>query len=188
MKIGFISDTHGSLSAWLEAVRGPLNGCDYIVHCGDVLYHGPRNPVPAGHDPQGLAAAINDQGCPVILARGNCDADIDGVLVKWPLLSPYAFLQVEGVRILAVHDISESAAETIARYGIDLLVTGHTHASRLDSFGGAIWLNPGSPILPKDTNRSVAVWQDGILRVIDLPTGAVLRAITLEDRKTPPHQ
>lgn len=185
MKIGFVSDTHGSLSAWLDAVRGPLSGCNYIVHCGDVLYHGPRNPIPAGHDPGGLAAAINDHGCPVILARGNCDADIDGVLIKWPLLSPYAFIQIEGTRILAVHDVPGPAEETIARFEIDLLVTGHTHVSRLDSFGDAVWLNPGSPILPKDANRSVAVWQDGVLKVIDLPTGAVLRTCTLKGRKTP---
>jgi len=59
MKIGVISDTHGSLTAWQQVLSGPFQDVDLILHAGDVLYHGPRNPLPEGYQPGQLAEAIN---------------------------------------------------------------------------------------------------------------------------------
>lgn len=172
MKIGFISDTHGSLTAWSKAVNGPLAECDLIVHSGDVLYHGPRNNIPHEYAPRDLAEAINRHPCSVIIARGNCDADVDGLLIEWPLLSPYAFIHHDGIRIMAVHDLAPDAVEpAIQRYRLDLLVTGHTHVSRLQRAGRGVWLNPGSPAIPKDGRASVAVLEEGAIRVMDLSGG-----------------
>jgi len=77
MRIGFISDTHGGLAGWQEAMAGPFAEADLIIHCGDLLYHGPRNPMPKGYDPAALAQAMNASPAPLLIARGNCDSDVD---------------------------------------------------------------------------------------------------------------
>jgi predicted phosphodiesterase len=76
MKLGIISDTHGSLGAWDKSLR-VLGDVDLLFHAGDVLYHGPRNPLPYGYDTLGLAKAISQYPGRIVIARGNCDADID---------------------------------------------------------------------------------------------------------------
>ena len=88
MKIAIISDTHGSITAFNRAmeVAGP---CDFIVHAGDILYHGPRNPLPEGYKPQELANAINALDVPFVAAAGNCDAPIDQALLSVPIQAPY---------------------------------------------------------------------------------------------------
>lgn len=180
MKLGFISDTHGSLTAWQAALAGPLTGCDLIVHCGDVLYHGPRNAIPNGYDSRGLAAAMNESPCPIVLSRGNCDADIDGALLEWPLLSPYSFLSVEGLSILALHESPEHPEELLRRYRLGLLVSGHTHISRVQRTPSGILLNPGSAGSPKDGHRSAARLEGGVLKVVDLDTGEVIFADSVD--------
>lgn len=186
MKIGFISDTHGSLSAWNAALDGPLGGCDVIIHCGDVLYHGPRNRIPEGYDPQGLAAAINGHPGPIVLTRGNCDAEIDGTLIEWPLLSPYAFLQIEGLRLLALHEPPADPEALLGRYRLGLLVHGHTHSSRLMPFSSGMLLNPGSAGSPKDGHRSAACLHEGVIRISDLASGEVISQARLCCPRTVP--
>ncbi len=77
MKIGVVSDTHGSLTAWQNAYNSNFQDVDWIIHCGDVLYHGPRNPLPEGYNPQTLAMDLQKIRQPIIFAKGNCDAEID---------------------------------------------------------------------------------------------------------------
>ncbi len=77
VKIGLIADTHGNLEGWQQANEIVLGGADIIVHCGDVLYHGPKFSPVAGYDPAGLAEAINQTPVPVLIARGNADSDVD---------------------------------------------------------------------------------------------------------------
>ncbi len=103
MKLGVISDTHGSVKAWRAAMAGPLGGVDFLLHAGDFLYHGPRNPLPEQYSPRELAELINSSRVPILAARGNCDADIDQVLVKWPLQPQYAVAQFGDVRVIVSH-------------------------------------------------------------------------------------
>ena len=77
MKIGIISDTHGHEDAWQKAFDKHFKDADLILHAGDVLYHGPRNPMKADYNPAGLAEKINHSPIPVVIARGNCDASVD---------------------------------------------------------------------------------------------------------------
>ena len=77
MKIGIISDTHGHEGAWVRACEQFFTGADLILHAGDVAYHGPRNPMKADYNPMGLIERINASEIPVILAKGNCDSDVD---------------------------------------------------------------------------------------------------------------
>lgn len=175
MRIGIISDTHGSLPAWEKAMADLFMGCDLIIHAGDLLYHGPRNPLPQGYAPRELAVAINKAPQPVVIARGNCDADVDQVMLSWPLQAPYAFLQIEGLRVLVNHGhgMEPGAIQAQAqRFQVQLFIYGHTHIPELKVENGIVYLNPGSPSLPKGEGRraTVALLDGGLVSLIDLHT------------------
>lgn len=152
MKIGVVSDTHGGVDGFRRVLPFVVT-CDLIVHAGDVLYHGPRNPLPEGYDPRALAELLNGLRVPLVLSRGNCDADVDQLLLKAPLLSPYAFLFVDGMKILVVHELGNP----LPPYPVDVVIFGHTHRWGLEAKEGILYLNPGSPTLPKDCEPSFAV-------------------------------
>jgi hypothetical protein len=186
MRIGIISDTHGSVNAWFQALD-LFGGVDLIVHAGDVLYHGPRNPLPESYEPRRLATLINEAPAPVIIARGNCDAEVDQVLVNWPIQAPYAFIQAGSLRLLVNHGHTMTPEQMISqaqRYRANLFVYGHTHLPEICRSGGVILLNPGSPSLPKDEQKTatVAVADTGSgVRIISLQTGQVLDEVTITD-------
>lgn len=179
MKIGFISDTHGSLSAWRLAYPY-LADSDLILHCGDVLYHGPRNPLPEGYDPQGLVAELNALATPMVIVRGNCDADIDQMLLDYPLESPYAHIFTPKTAILAHHGHNEPALKKMfPRY--QLVVSGHTHLPGIRKESSIIYLNPGSPSLPKNDPRipTIALMDGELLTLLDIQTGQSLETMNL---------
>ncbi|GFN21855.1 phosphodiesterase [Thermanaeromonas sp. C210] len=150
-RIGVTSDTHGDVSAWEKALElwGPV---DLILHAGDVLYHGPRNPLVAEYRPPKLAERINASSVPLLIARGNCDAEVDQMVLEWPLQSPLVLLQTPFLRLIAVHGhgMDKGAMAGLARrYRADVLVCGHTHVPLLEEVDGILLFNPGSPSLPK---------------------------------------
>ena len=83
MKIGVMSDTHGSLP-YLEKALDVLSDCDILLHIGDVLYHGPRNDLPEGYNPKAVIEKINNLDN-ITIVRGNCDADVDQMVIKHPI-------------------------------------------------------------------------------------------------------
>lgn len=183
MKIGFVSDTHGCVESWRRAVTGPLAGADLIIHTGDVLYHGPRNPIPATYNPPALAEMINSAPCPVILCRGNCDAVVDQLLLRWPVQEPYALVYLNGLTIIATHGYKGEKQEPLAEddllelarlYRSRLVVCGHSHAWRLKEKEGVILLNPGSTSLPKEGPGTVARLVGNKLQVVTLDGEQVL--------------
>jgi len=181
MKIGIISDTHGDLRCWQEALAGPFAGADYLLHAGDLLYHGPRNPMTPDYDPAALAEAINAAPCPVLIARGNCDSPVDQQVIDWPIQAPYALLALPAITILVGHG-DELTEKQMARlgnaYGAALFVHGHTHTPKVSQEGGVMLLNPGSAALPKaggaTPRRSVAVIEEARLVIVSLDDGQVV--------------
>jgi putative phosphoesterase len=157
MRIGIISDTHGDARAWQRVMTGPFQGVDLIIHAGDILYHGPRNPLTAGYDPPAVAGLINACPVPVVFARGNCDAAVDQLMINYPVQAPYAFVQIDKVRVLAHHGDGLDRAEMLrlARlYQASLFICGHTHLPVLERDGEVVLVNPGSPSLPKGDGRA----------------------------------
>lgn len=158
MKIGVMSDTHGSL-LYFEKALDILSECDVILHGGDVLYHGPRNDIPEGYNPKGVIAKINELNN-IIIARGNCDADVDQMVIKHPIQSPYVMNQFGETRIIMTHGYTKSKEDTIQdakNMGGDILILGHTHVKELYVDENLIVLNPGSTSIPKDGTHSVAI-------------------------------
>jgi len=182
VRIGVISDTHGDLKSWQEALAGPFQEAELILHAGDILYHGPKNPMVPGYGPAALAEAVNSSPVPVIFARGNCDSPVDQLAIDFPIQSPYAFLQVDGVRILVNHGEELSRpqmAEQAKRHRARIFVFGHTHTPVLEESDGAVLLNPGSPALPKTQPPTVGLidTRTRTTFLVDLASGAVLQQI-----------
>lgn len=184
MKIGVISDTHGSAAAWRQVMEKCFKDVDLIIHAGDVLYHGPRNPLSGGYDPAELAELINSCPVPVVFARGNCDSAVDQMMLAYPIQSPYAFVHLDKRRLIANHGDRLSREEMIClarRYRSDVFISGHTHVPMLEETAGVILLNPGSPALPKgDGTPTVALLESTAgsmeIAIIDL-NGKRIKAI-----------
>lgn len=184
MKIGVMSDTHGSL-LYFEKALNILEECDVILHCGDVLYHGPRNDIPEGYNPKGLISKINELNN-ILIARGNCDADVDQMVINHPIQSPYVMSQFGEVRIVMNHGYIDSKEDTIKKaknMGADILILGHTHIKELYFDENLIVLNPGSTSIPKDGTHSVAIIDiiqtedelDMNLDLFDINTGQIIQ-------------
>ena len=158
MKIGVMSDTHGSLT-YFEKALDVLSDCDVLIHGGDILYHGPRNDIPEGYNPKGLISKINSLDN-IIIARGNCDADVDQMVINHPIQSPYVMSQFGETRIVTTHGYTDSKEDTINKaksMGADILILGHTHVKELYLDENLVVLNPGSTSIPKDGTQSVAI-------------------------------
>lgn len=187
MRIGVISDTHGSVSAWRRACREFLDSADLIVHAGDLLYHGPRNPIPEGYDPLELARALNSPPARLVIAKGNCDSEVDQLVVEWPIEAPYAHCYIDGMRII-VHHGHKTSPDSLPTYinkdTCDVFISGHTHVAGISSNSGVLCLNPGSPSLPKTCGAIPTIgWiEDGTARIIRLDTGSILQQQAIDTR------
>ncbi|MHB0975888.1 MAG: phosphodiesterase [Candidatus Aquicultorales bacterium] len=159
MKIGAISDTHGDTLAWERALV-LFTGCDLIVHCGDILYHGPFNPILGTYAPRQLADAMNESPLPIVFAKGNCDSEVDQLALGYPIQQPMAHIKLHEVSLLVLHGdkYDEKGLEKLGRsYGVDIIVRGHTHERTVKDIGGLTVMNPGSASLPKDGPPSAAI-------------------------------
>lgn len=188
MLLGIISDTHGSVKAWEDALNGPFRGVDLILHAGDVLYHGPRNPLPHSYDPSELADLINQCPIPVLIAKGNCDSEVDQMVIDIPLQAPYLITEQPLGRILVTHGHTygdEAIQSMIENFSVDIWIAGHTHVPVLEQRGAAVYLNPGSPALPKGTGplRSVALVTEKDIRLLDLDSGKPYSVMAYESSR-----
>ena len=180
MKIGIISDTHGHEMAWQKAWEKQFQNADMILHAGDILYHGPRNPMKEDYNPAGLVQRINTCPVPVIIARGNCDSSVDASCLELPVEAPYAYVVAEGLRIIITHGdtvMSDAEKDAMARHlRPDLFISDHIHTTVLEKRGQTVFLNPGSAALSKreDGRNTFAVLQDGEIRIYDIDTDEVL--------------
>ena len=97
MKLMFASDIHGS-RAWCEKVRERFEAeaPERLILLGDLLYHGPRNNLPLEYDPKGVIAILNSMKEHLLCVRGNCDAEVDQMVLEFPIMADYMILYLEG--------------------------------------------------------------------------------------------
>ena len=160
VKLGIVSDTHGGFACWEELRRGMFSSLDAIVHAGDIFYHGTRNPLPSGYDTLKLAMALNELPFPLHVAQGNCDSEVDQMVLNHPIHSPFLLQEIEELKILVKHwhrEGESSLLELAERLGAEVIITGHSHIPRLEEKKGKLILNPGSPALPKDGSGTAAM-------------------------------
>ena len=161
MKLLVLSDLHGSAPAARLALDLSRQRCaDYVVLLGDVLYHGPRNPLPLGYDTRSMLQTMPDLTalpCPVIAVRGNCDAEVDLGLLPFAVTES-TWIEADGLNIFASH--GHHLPELPPCPGVKpgtVLLRGHTHVPRGETIDGLHFWNPGSLSLPKGGDRKSVV-------------------------------
>ena len=174
MKILIASDLHGSARycrALLEAVR--REEADRVVLLGDLLYHGPRNPLPEEYDTQATAAMLGELTGRVLCVRGNCDSEVDQMVLPFPILADSAWLAAEGAECYLTHGHLHGPDDPPPLAPGECLVCGHTHLPVLRRMKkGFTYLNPGSLSLPKEgTPHSYLTLEAGVFTWRDALTG-----------------
>ena len=161
MRIVFLSDIHGVPSTLEAALNKADNlGYDKIVLLGDLLYHGPRNGVPSFYDPVNVAEMLNERAESIVAVRGNCDAEVDQMMVKFPIMEDYQILDAGNKKFFLTHGHLWNEYK-IPPIGIaDILAHGHTHIPELKKLEcGLTIFNPGSVSLPKgESTRSIGYY------------------------------
>ena len=169
MKMMFISDIHGS-AVWLERVmeKAKEEHPDQLVMLGDFLYHGPRNPLPEGYDPKRVAEILNLHKQDIVAVRGNCDAEVDQMLLEFSMMADYAMLYLDGLRVYVTHGHGFHMEQLPPLRENDVFIQGHTHLPVAECRDGIYLLNPGSISLPKENYpNSYGILHNGHFSVKD---------------------
>lgn len=145
-----MSDTHGSMKGW-KRLKALVGSVDEVHHLGDVLYHGPRNPIPEGYDPAKLAEELKREN--LFLVRGNCDADVDLLVLGISEAPKVSLVSFNNIDFVLTHGEFFEDEQHILRFLEDhkarVIFYGHSHVPRFDQVGLKLIINPGSLSLPK---------------------------------------
>lgn len=183
MKLMFASDIHGDISrarATFEALD--REGAEKLFLLGDLLYFGPRNQLTASYDPQAVIKLLNENKEKLLTVRGNCEAEVDQMVLDFPVMAEYAYISVDGFSMLLTHGHKINMQSATNMRAGEILIHGHTHVPCIESFGlGNIYLNPGSTTYPKENNPpSYMVYENGVFEIKELFSGEVLMKIDLK--------
>lgn len=155
MKYMIASDIHGS-ALWCEKLLEAFEKekADRLILLGDILYHGPRNDLPDEYAPKEVIAMLNPLKDRILAVRGNCDAEVDQMVLDFPIMADYAILDA-GKRLIYLthgHIFNTGHLPPLAKG--DILLHGHTHVPAWERFGDAnLYLNPGSVSIPKNNSE-----------------------------------
>lgn len=177
MKILIASDIHGDLDSARQVVNAfESEGCDKILLLGDILYHGPRNDLPSTYSPKEVIALLNGYKDKILAVRGNCDTEVDQMVLEFPILADYAYISVDGLQIFATHGHHHNTATPPPLSKGDILLHGHTHVLKCEEFGNKnTYINPGSVALPKESNpRTYAIYENRTVTVMAIDGSVVL--------------
>ena len=154
MKLLIASDIHGDLTAAKHIINVfEQTGCEKILLLGDILYHGPRNDLPGGYAPKEVITLLNGYKSSILAVRGNCDTEVDQMVLSFPILADYAILALDGLTVYATHGHKYNPENPPSLSAGDILIHGHTHILANEKFGNDnLYLNPGSIAIPKGGN------------------------------------
>ena len=156
MKIMIASDIHGSAyfcRLLLEAFE--REQADRLLLLGDILYHGPRNDLPRDYAPKAVLAMLNGQKDRIFCVRGNCDTEVDQMVLQFPILADYCILPVGERLVYATHGHNHNLEKLPPLQPGDILLHGHTHIPAWEfTDGGILYVNPGSVSIPKDGSKN----------------------------------
>ena len=152
MKLVIASDIHGDLDSATRLIEAyEASKADKLILLGDILYHGPRNDLPTTYSPKAVIELLNSIKDEILCVRGNCDTEVDQMVLEFPVLADYAWINVDGISMLATHGHKYDQANHPPIKTGDILLCGHTHIPLAESFGnGNLYINPGSVSIPKN--------------------------------------
>lgn len=175
MKYMFASDIHGSAyycRKLLDAYR--QSGAERLILLGDLLYHGPRNDLPREYAPKEVIALLNGIKEEIYAVRGNCEAEVDQMVLEFPVMADYAVLVLNGLTFYATHGHVFNRENLPPMKAGDILVHGHTHLLLAEPCGRGYILNPGSVSIPKGGNPATyALLEDDQFRIFDFENHVV---------------
>ncbi len=182
MKWMIASDLHGSAyycRKMLEAFE--REGADRLFLLGDLLYHGPRNDLPREYAPKEVIPLLNEKKEKLLCVRGNCDAEVDQMVLEFPVLADYAVLPVGQRLIYATHGPIYHVKNLPPLAPGDVLLHGHTHVPAWTEFGQEnLYLNPGSVSIPKENSpHSYMTLERNTMQWKELESSAVFHELTL---------
>ncbi|MBP5159162.1 MAG: phosphodiesterase [Lachnospiraceae bacterium] len=164
MKWMIASDIHGSAfycRKMLDAFEA--SGAERLVLLGDLLYHGPRNDLPKDYAPKEVIAMLNAKKDRILCVRGNCEAEVDQMVLDFPVMSDMMILSMDGRVVYATHGHIYNRENPPKLCRGDVLLCGHTHIPACEKFGEEnLYLNPGSVSIPKNGSaHSYIMMEDG---------------------------
>lgn len=162
MKLLIASDIHGS-AYWCRKLLEvyETEKPDKLVLLGDILYHGPRNDLPREYAPKAVIALLSPLAEKILCVRGNCEAEVDQMVLPFPCMAPYSQLLVEGKTFYLTHGHHENPRNLPRLNPGDVFLSGHTHVKEDIQVEGVRCLNPGSVSIPKDGSHSCLVYDKG---------------------------
>lgn len=180
MKLFFVSDIHGSLYYAKKCIeRFEAEQCEQIISLGDLMYHGPRNPLPKDYAPKEVANLLNQYKDKIISVRGNCDSEVDQMLLEFPILSDYTILYIDGHRFFVTHGHLYNKDQLPPLSKNDILIYGHFHVPLAYKQEDIYILNPSSISLPKAGVNSYGIYENDTFMIKDLE-GHIIQSIVLD--------
>ena len=180
MKILIASDLHGS-AKWCEILLSYFekSGAKKILLLGDVLYHGPRNDLPEVYDTKRCFAMLNAMKDKIMCIRGNCDCEVDQMVLEFPIMAKNALLDLDGITAYATHGHEYWIDNMPPLTEGSVLLYGHYHVPLCTQKDGVIVMNPGSVSLPKDGSpHSAILYEDRTFTWVDLAAEEAFKTYT----------
>ena len=168
MKIMAASDIHGSIGVANKILEVyEQEKADKLLLLGDLLYHGPRNDLPGDYNPKAVLALLNQHKKDILAVRGNCDTEVDQMVLEFPILADYIYLTIGEQVIFASHGhhYNKDNPPVFLPEGA-ILLNGHTHVVADEDCGTFRYMNPGSPAIPKNgTEPSYIIFEEGTAEI-----------------------
>ena len=169
MKYMFASDIHGSAYYCKKMLEDyEQEKADRLILLGDILYHGPRNDLPKEYAPKEVIAMLNAKKDELYVVRGNCEAEVDQMVLEFPIMADYCIIMDGERTIYASHGHVYNENNLPPFCPGDILIHGHTHVLKAEQRENYILLNPGSVSIPKEGNPpTYAVLEDKVFTIKD---------------------
>ena len=165
MKLVIASDIHGS-SYWCGKLCRLIEAeqPDRIILLGDLLYHGPRNDLPRDYAPKQVIPMLSALADRILAVRGNCEAEVDQMVLPFPCMADYALLEADGMQLYLTHGHLWNPDKLPPLASGTVFLSGHTHVKIDENHDGIRCLNPGSVSIPKDGSHSCLICENGQFR------------------------
>ena len=184
MKWMIASDLHGAAGYVRRLLeRFEQEEADRLLLLGDILYHGPRNDLPPEYAPKEVIALLTPYKDRIFCVRGNCDTEVDQMVLSFPLMNTYEMIEADGLLLFATHGhvYGPSSPPPFVRF--DVMLNGHTHTSAMQDTGEYYYVNPGSTSIPKGgTVNSYMTLENGLFILKRLSDGEELGRMKAEKK------
>lgn len=166
MKFVIASDLHGS-AYWTQKLLAVIDEVqpDKVILLGDLLYHGPRNDLPWDYAPKKVIPMLSALQDRIIAVRGNCEAEVDQMVLPFPCMADYSQVLVDGKVFYLTHGHHQNPENLPSLPEGSIFLSGHTHVKIDKVVNGIRCLNPGSVSIPKDGSNSCLIYEDGVFTV-----------------------